>query len=308
MLAPAVIVAALQAPPAPLPLPRSCETVCYEGTIEYVDEAGVRHIPRTGSAMLWRRAGRRWHVYEADILQGRVYVEMPACNDGVDIGRIVVDGREAYVLDQQWPTLQWTARLPLPVQLNVVDAASSMPMSSIELREDETLVPPLDSNDGFLVAGRSTTPVRLPAWSVDPNPYFLFGAGWKNRLIGKAGSNPRRFWVRAPGYAWTTVVGDFEMGGNLTARLVPRATLRVALSSRSRLQMGERHPLLEVRVGSECRWKQLGSSDTALDFDGLPAGELTLRWRADDGGSGEQELVAETSVTLVAGKPVVVEF
>src|SRR5436189_1894046 len=99
MLVATLLLAALQTQPAPMRPPHSCETICYEGTIEYVDEAGKRHTPRIGSATLWRRAGRRWYLYEADILQGRVYVEMPACNDALDIGRVVVDGHEAFVVD-----------------------------------------------------------------------------------------------------------------------------------------------------------------------------------------------------------------
>lgn len=287
---------------------QTCESTCHSGTIEYIGDDGSRHKPRNGSVTVWRRWGLRWHTHTGEILDGGVFIEMPACNAGVDIGRIVLDGQEAYVLDEHWPRIQWTARFPASVHLRVVDAKSNTDLLDFEVREDERLVAPLDARDGLVVAAHASRRVKLPAWSVDPDPYFLCGAGWRNRCSGREGSNPRRFWVRAPGYAWATVVGEFERGGDLTARLVPEARLRVSLSEASRQRIGACDPLLEVRIGSQCRWKRLMKPHAALEFDGLPAGEITLRWRADDGQPGEKALVAERKVILLAGQSLVVDF
>lgn len=143
---------------------------CYSGTIEYVDEGGERRRSRNGSVTMWRRWGLRWCVYEGEILDGGVFFEMPACNTVVDIGRIVVDGRETFVSAGNWAEPRWIARLAAPVFVSVFYAGSKDPLRGVEVRELDSTSLPYGEQSGFLVATHASQATQLPPWSMDPDP------------------------------------------------------------------------------------------------------------------------------------------
>lgn len=102
-------------------------------------------------------------TYTGDILDGGVWVEMPACNEAIDVGRIVVDGQEAFVVDTAWRHLRWLARPAKPVQRNVLGAISNTPAQRIEVREFESTTPPDDVSLSVLITKDASSRVILPA-------------------------------------------------------------------------------------------------------------------------------------------------
>jgi hypothetical protein len=279
------------------------------GMIEVLEADGRRTRPHQGTITLWPRFNLSWHPQTIPIVEGQWSAPLPNPFTCVDVGRVVVDGREAYVHVDSHECISgmepatWIANLAQPVLLRVVDAATNTAVADFEVREWGTGwdkgVPPLGPDQGWTVVARATGSIPLPAWSLNPAPSFIPGVRWTPH---------RTFWVRAAGRAWSQVEADFDQGGQVVARLVPSASLRVVLDPRTRVAIDPDQPLLEVAIHGGTAWRSLEFLENEIEFESLPAGEVTLRWRADTKTGGEQREVAVRTVALSEGRQKVVQM
>jgi len=291
--------------------PRPSATQIYvvdveaKGELELVLADGSRSRPKAGFIELWSRYHVAWHRHEIPVVDGRWTALVPSPVAWAVVGRVVLDGREAYVERGGWDDIPpsriaWTARLVAPVSLTTVDSASGEPIPNFEVREWDRATPPLDALDGWIVTSSSSGSFPLPAWGLDPDPEALTGHAW---------SAKRSFWVRAKESAWTRVEADFARGGNVVARLGRAVSLRVKMSPSTVSAAKDALAWFEIDIAGVTASKPLNVPRHEIEMTGLTPGEVTLRWLVqNDSPRKPPRVLALRKIQLAAGPSTTVEF
>lgn len=290
---------------APRPNKIVVRAVEVRGEIGWIDDEGRLAHPRSGTIELWTRYHLDWHRQVLAVTDGRWADRVPSPIAWAVVGRVVLDGRDAYVAGGGWDSeppadLRWVARPVAAVGLTVVSAGDDAPVRDYEVREWDRATPPLEARDGWMVTPKSEGGFALPAWSLDPDPEPLTGFTWTPR---------RSFWVRAPYRAWARVEPDFARGGDVVARLVSAGALRVRMSSATKPKLvGVGRPCLEFDFGGTLVRKLVDTNrdDVGLELEGLTPGSLTLRWV--DAMESPPRVLVETIIRVEAARTLVLEF
>jgi hypothetical protein len=288
---------------APAPVRRIVvEPVAVSGTLRVFASDGTLVRPKRGTVTVWFRHSLDWHPQDITVVDGEWSATVPSPCAGVDIGRVEVDGNEAYVSRGVWPDdpgrspIHFAAQLAKRVHLTVVDDATGAPIEGFEVRElavyaNECM--PLRIGEGWVAKRDGTGAFLLPAWSLDPDPEFVPGVQWTPK---------RSFWVKAEGYAWARVDSDFDRGGDVVARLRPASSLRVQLSH----QRGVPGCLLRLRIDGTLSSIELDPWGAEHLFENLPAAPLELILL--DSSTRPPHELARRATTLVAGAEGLIRF
>lgn len=272
------------------------------GTIAVAQEQGPPLRPQRGTMTVWYRPRVRWFRQDIDVIDGVWSAGTWTHFAPVHIGRVVLDGRDAYISAGSWPRDQnsaptaLTATFVKPVALTVVDAATNAPITAFEVREwgnEWNGYPvPLALEHGWRVHPSADGQLLLPGWTLDPHPHLVPRMDWRPK---------RSFWVRAEGKAWTLVQADFDRGGEVVARLSDECRLRVT----PRAAPGC-HWELRLGVDRAEGYAVLCDDGAEMLFTNLPAGRAGIVLiDASTMPAGEFQ---RREVTLVAGDEVIVRL
>jgi hypothetical protein len=235
----------------------------------------------TGEVSYW--LGSSWGNFErtASLCTGIAALEWPEECDSFSIGRVVIDGRDAYC--QYYATsipsdrrVRLEAEWLPTVRLWVRDETGRRYPHSLEIAQDsradaegrDKLLP---SPDAEHVEGGGTSPLLLL-----PRLYSASRSTW---------SSVQRWFVRAPGYEWSFIDIDHSLSGDYHVQLRGACTLVVmtdGLGGNSRLD------LTLAKLGSpqaSRRLQALTRKERSCTFRSLSPGYYALRVDLDQVGA-----------------------
>jgi hypothetical protein len=269
------------------------------GSIAVLEEDGTRYVPRQGTIRIWGYTGMGPpERCLGRIVEGEWSVVLRSWCRDLQVGRLLLDGREAFVskassnkLPAGASDLAVEARWLPSTWLRVVDRRTGDELKDIEVMAGggERLHPGADRSEGPDNRTRAaSSPVLLTPWR---------RAGWGEE------AGLQSWWVRADGYAWGKVDLDLGAGGEREIRLVPGGGLMVEIDGR----VGCESEMLRIRPEGMDRFfavqEHLTKAAGSLHLESLPSGayEVTLECH-DDRQRECWGMRARRTVNVVAGE------
>jgi hypothetical protein len=171
------------------------------GRLVAYDQTGRARPHCSGSFLLRVRERDAWRLEAIDVTDGRWCTSRPV-GASLDVLRLSVDGRPATLLEsrglvREGGRLTIRARVAPPTLLRVVDASTGRDVDRIELAL------------GVASAARETYPAPRTLARELVSPIDLDSL--TEAQLGAP--HPTVYWVRAPGYAWTSILVDHAEGG-----------------------------------------------------------------------------------------------
>lgn len=272
------------------------ESVRLRGEIVLHEEHGAERVPVSGTVEFWI-ARHGWHSVVAQVEQGRFEAQIPVGWSWLDVGRLELDGREAWCafgLETELPAepIRLVAQVVKPCTLRVLAGRTGRDFDDFEILEtrSDSRVPTQPGVRGM----RAASPFAVPLWRRDGDEEEVaFHHGWYGT---------RTYLVRAPGMAWASITIDPSKGGTRWLFLVPEARLSL------RLDQGNVPSDVTIEVRRDVQDSSgigrifFKPDNQLVEIEGLPAGRywvvaelLDLTSRAFPGGRTGRFLALESA-------------